>query len=166
MRLIIKGSRDAYSSADETEEPPERLLVYPLATLDNRTLFKRTLDRVDDPDERQRLSVELAHLANKVMIADVKDPGSVDDLLNSIKKVSGYINIALEEISGSDPEQAVRIITINHMEMLFRRGFTLILDLQKMARKFVRQSPGGVENLGYPLTPIIKGFAPAKDLSS
>ena len=80
MRRLSEDSRDAYSSADETEEQPERLLVYPLATLDKRTLFKRGLDLVDDPDEKHRLSVELAHLANKVMIADVKDPGSVDEL--------------------------------------------------------------------------------------
>ena len=156
--LIIKGSRDAYSPVDETEERPEKLLAYPLATLDNSSLFKRTLDRVNDPDERQRLSVELAHLANKVMIADVKDPGSVGDLLNGIKKVSGYINIALEEISRSDPKKAVRIIKTNHMEILFRRGFTLILDLQTLTRKFVRRSTGSVENFGYPLTPIIKGL--------
>jgi len=154
---VIRGSRDSHYADDETEEQPERLLVYPLTTLDKRTLFKRGLDLVDDPDERHRLSVELAHLANKVMIADVKDPGSMDELLYSIKKVSGYINIALEEIAGSDLKQAVRIIRANHMEILFRRGRTIILELQTMARKFVQQSAGGVENLGHPLTPIIKG---------
>jgi len=155
---VIRGSRDSYYPDDETEERPEKLLVYPLAIPDIRTLFKRSLDLVDDADEKHRLSMELAHLANKVMIADVKDPGSTNELLSSIKKVSGYINIALEEITGSDLKQAVRIIRANHMEILFRRGYTLILELQTMARKFVRLSAGGVENLGYPLTSITKGL--------
>ena len=154
---VLRGSRDSYYADDETEERPERLLVYPLTALDNRTLFKRGLDLMDDPDERHRLSVELAHLANKVMIADVKDPGSMDELLNSIKKVSGYINIGLEEVTGSDLKRAVRIIRANHMEILFRRGYTLILELQTVTRKFAQELAGGVENLGYPLTAIIKG---------
>ena len=155
---VVRGSRDSYHAEDETEEPPDRLLVYPLAIPDIGTLFKRGLDLVDDPDEKHRLSVELAHLANKVMIADVKDPGSMDELLSSIKKVSGYINIALGEIAGSDLKQAVRVIRANHLEILFQRGYTLILELQTIARKFVRQSPGGIENLGYPLTSIMKGL--------
>jgi hypothetical protein len=154
---IIRGSLDHYYADDENEERPGKLLVYPLTTLDKKTLFKRGLDLVDDQDERHRLSVELAHLANKVMIADVKDPASIDELLGSVKKVSGYINIALEEIAGSDLRRAVRIIKANHMEILFRRAYTLILELQSMTRKFAKQSTGGVENLGYPLAMIIKG---------
>ncbi len=153
---IVRGSGDQRSSDKEAEKQFGRILVYPLTTLDERSLFKRALDLVDDPNEINRLSMELAHLANKVMIADVKDAGS--ELLSCVKKVEGYINIALEEISGQNPKKAVRIIKSNHMEMLFRRGHTLILDLQALARKFVRRSTGSVENFGYPLTPIIKGL--------
>ena len=74
---IVRGSSDQRLSDEEAEKQVGRILVYPLTTLDKRSLFKRALDLVDGPNEINRLSEELAHLANKVMIADVKDPGSV-----------------------------------------------------------------------------------------
>ncbi len=158
--------REAISPADRESRQPhsdddphgQEVLIYPLVALNDDSLFKKSLDRVIDPDERQRLLVQLAHLANKVMVADVKDPGSIGDLTNSIKKVSGYINICLEEIGQGNIEKAIEAVESNHMEMLFRRGFSLVAELQRLALRFVKQLPGGVENSGYPLGFIIKGL--------
>ncbi len=44
------------------------------------------------------------------------------------------------------------------MEILFRRGFSLILDLRKDAQKLVRNYEGGVENLGHPLAELLKAL--------
>jgi hypothetical protein len=89
------------------------------------------------------------------MVADGRDPGSKDELHGSLKKVSGYINIALEDLCGEDISEALGIIRSNHMEILFRRGFSLILDLRKDAQKLVRNYEGGVENLGHPLAELL-----------
>jgi hypothetical protein len=116
------------------------------------------LDDILDRTEKDRLATELAHLSNKVMVADGRDPASADDVQGSLKKVSGYINIALEEMCGQDVSEAVGILRSNHMEILFRRGFSLILDLRKDAQKLVRNYEGGVENIGHPLAELLKGL--------
>ncbi|MBI4963548.1 MAG: hypothetical protein HY913_09755 [Desulfomonile tiedjei] len=152
---------------DERVEPyeaPRNVLKYPLKVLEPDTLFKKALDEISDPHERDRLSQELAHLANKVMVADARDPGQVDDLHGSLRKVSGYINIALEELSREDISKATNLLRSNHMEYLFRRGFSLILDLRKEAQKLLRSYEGGVENLGHPLAGLIQGLLQKRPL--
>jgi len=116
------------------------------------------LDAIAEPPEKDRLSQELAHLANKVMVADARDPAEADDLRGSLRKVSGYINIALEEMCGEDASKAADVLRCNHMELLFRRGFSVILDLRKEAQKLLRDYEGGVENLGHPLAGLVQGL--------
>jgi hypothetical protein len=76
----------------------------------------------------------------------------------TLRKVSGYINIALEELCSDAVSYGVELLRSNHMEILFRRGFSMILDLRKQAHKLIRDYDGGVENLGHPLAELIKGL--------
>ncbi|MBM4326999.1 MAG: hypothetical protein FJ118_07530 [Deltaproteobacteria bacterium] len=140
------------------DREPTGVLDYPLKLINEDDLLKKSLDLIDDADERDRLAAELAHLGNKVMVADARDPGSMEDLRRSLQKVGGYINLALEDMCGDQVEQAVDVLRANHMEMLFRRGFSLILDLRKDAQKLVRESEGGVDNLGHPLAGLLHGL--------
>jgi Family of unknown function (DUF6178) len=150
-------AESAPSETDHSEES-RYFLGYPLKVMDSNNLFKKCLDDISDPIEKDRMATELAHLSNKVMVADGRDPGSKDELHGSLKKVSGYINIALEEMCGEDVSEALGILRSNHMEILFRRGFSLILDLRKDAQKLVRNYEGGVENLGHPLAELVKAL--------
>lgn len=158
--------RDAIAGPTPERSPHEpgdsgqtrTFLGYPLKLIDSNSLFKRCLDEISDPVEKDRVSTELAHLANKVMVADARDPGSVEDLKGSLRKVSGYINIALEDLCGQNLTEAMGLARSNHFEMLFRRGFSLILDLRKEAQKLARECEGGVENLGYPLAMVVRGL--------
>jgi hypothetical protein len=159
-------------SSSEPDEPVTNgpielqapLLEYPLKVFERDTLFKRCLDKLPDALERDRISQELAHLANKVIVADTKDPGSVDELQSSLHKVSGYINIALEESCGEDVTAALRLVRANHMENLFRRGFSIIMDVRKEAQQLVRNYAGGVENLGHPLAGLVQGLLQKRPL--
>ncbi len=148
------------SAPPETDrsEKSRYFLGYPLKILDSNNLFRKCLDDILDAAEKDRVVTELAHLSNKVMVADGRDPGSQNELHGSLKKVSGYINIALEEMCGEDVSEALGILRSNHMEILFRRGFSLILDLRKDAQKLVRNYEGGVENLGHPLAELVKAL--------
>lgn len=165
QRNGLSGSGPEESSADEPLAGIDRpLLDYPLKVVETDSLFKRCLDELSDALDRDRVSQELAHLANKVVIADSRDPGSIDDLHSSLQKVSGYINIALEESCGEDLVAAVRMVRANHLEILFRRGFSIILDVRKEAQKLVRDYEGGVENLGHPLAGLIHGLLKKRPL--
>jgi hypothetical protein len=158
--------RSGLSTADPEEPARDEpfkgmeapLLEYPLKVLEQDTLFKRCLDELPDASDRDRISQELAHLANKVIVADTKNPGSAEELNSSLRKVSGYINIALEESCGENLEAAVRLVRSNHMENLFRRGFSIIMDVRKQAQQLIRNYEGGVENLGHPLAGLVQGL--------
>ncbi len=147
----------ARETADDVDEV-RPFLGYPLKVLNSDTLFRSCLNEVTDPAERDRLAGELAHLANKVMIADGKDPGSVEELADSLRKVSGYINIVLEEMCGDDLARAAGLLRSNHLEILFRRAFSMILDLRREAQILLRDYEGGIENLGYPLAGLLGGL--------
>lgn len=134
------------------------VLDYPLRLIASNTLFQRSLDEIIDPIEKDRISTELAHVANKIMVADGKDAGLLEDLHSSLKKVSGYINVALEETCDEDVRLASGIIASNHMETLFRRGFSLVLDLRRQVHQLLRKCEGGIDNLGYPLAGLVRGL--------
>ncbi|MBI5252186.1 MAG: hypothetical protein HY912_22050 [Desulfomonile tiedjei] len=145
--------------------PPERdaeepcpMVKFPLKVLDSDNLFRRSLDRISTAEERDRLCAELAHLGNKVMIADGKDPGSAEEIRASLMKVGAYINMALEDVCEEDVATAAALLKSNHMELLFRRGFSLILELRKDVQRFVRDYEGGAENLGSPLASLVNGL--------
>lgn len=143
---------------------PRTTLAYPLKVIRQESLFKQCLDEISNPGERDRVAEQLAHTANKVIIADGRDPGSREDLYGSLRKVGGYINIALEDMCGANVVEATGIVRSNHMEFLFRRGFSLILDLRKEAQKLIRGYEGGVENLGHPLAGIVDGLLQRRPL--
>jgi hypothetical protein len=152
-----KISKDRTEQGDWTDDA-QPFIGYPLKVIESDSLFHRSLDEITNRLEKDRLAGELAHLANKVMVADGRDPGSFEDLQGSLKKVGGYINIALEELSGENLTAALGILRSNHMEFLFRRGFSLILDLRRDAQKLLRNYEGGVENLGSPLAGMVQGL--------
>ncbi len=149
---------DILRSEEDGRMWDDRILDYPLAVLNEETLLKRLIREIDEPREKDRLCTELAHVANKVMVADGRDPGSPNELYGSLRKVGGFVSIALEESCGDNMGEALDLLRANHSEILFRRGFSLVLDLRKQAHRFVGQYEGGVENLGHPLAELIDGL--------
>ncbi len=156
---LIRVSDD-YPSPDEevADLGPRKLLRYPALVLTGRNLFEKTLNSITDNALKDRISSELAHVANKVMVADGKDAGSADELRQSLIKTSSYINMAMEEILAREQVSAEDLIIHNHMEYLFRHAYTLIMKLQYEARNFLAGCEGGIENLGLPLAPLLKGL--------
>jgi hypothetical protein len=100
------------------------------------------------------------------MIADGREPGSRDEMVRALDKVYGYIGIALEEASDGRPSTALDVLKANHMEFLFRRGFSIIMDLRREAERLVRDCEGGADNLGYPLAELVKGLLLRRPLFS
>ncbi len=147
-----------YENPSESEDAGGSFLGYPLMIISNDNLFRKSLDAITDSSLKDRIAEELSHLANKVMIADGLNPGAGSDLRNSLEKVGGYINIALEDLCLDDVSLAIGVLKSNHMEILFRRGFSLILDLRKEAQRLLRNYEGGIENLGYPLAGLVQGL--------
>jgi len=139
-------------------------LSYPLQSVHKDSLFMRCLNEVEDPQEQDRISLELAQVANKIMVADGLDPSEPKDLYCSLEKASGYINIALEELSSGSLPAAAPDLREYHMEHLFRRGFQSIQWLRKDAYRFISKYEGGIENLGYPLAMLLRDLMKKRPL--
>ena len=144
------------SGEEEDEQAP--LLQYPLKAVQSGSLLHRCLDTIDDPEEKDRLAMDLARLANKVMVADARDPGSVQDIMGAVEKVAGYINLALERACGKDISAGADLLCASHVELLFKRGFSLVLDLAGEARRLIERSQGTIDDLGYPLSELLRGL--------
>jgi hypothetical protein len=131
---------------------------YCLRVIADRSIFTRAIESICDDTTRDVISLQLAHLANKVIIADNKDPGSLDDIMKSLRKIAGCINMAVEEACGDDVNLATAAISINHLELLFRRGFSLITELRNEAKELLGRFSLSREDVGHPLSEILDGL--------
>ncbi|MGC8657528.1 MAG: DUF6178 family protein [Desulfomonilaceae bacterium] len=134
------------------------LVDYPIKLVSNGELFRDCLNLVKDHLVINRIAQELANLGNKVIVADLKDPWEYESFVYSLEKVSGYISLALEKVCGNDIDKCLLLLRNLNMEILFRVGYSVIVDFQKEAANYVKLVEGGMENLGYPLSGLLKGL--------
>jgi hypothetical protein len=95
------------------------------------TLLFRALALADSPTLLQ----ELNYLVNSALVAEgtaVKEPES---MVNILDRVCGYLNIALERLTGGDEKRAAVLVTGEPLKRLFQLGFSIVLELQFTARE-------------------------------
>jgi hypothetical protein len=91
---------------------------------------------------REEIAWELTYLVNKVVTADRIEVGDVLQMQGATEDVYRYLNLALEHLSGGDLLRAAGLLDGVYLEILFRLGFSLTLELKQRAQK-VRISPVG-----------------------
>ncbi len=102
---------------------------YPLVVCDQSHLFiAAVMARITDGRFLRNFSVELAGLANKVMIADQR-PMEPGELRESTAKVVAMINLGLEAVSGSDAKKARTALQSYWARDLFKVGVALMRKL-------------------------------------
>lgn len=88
---------------------------------------------------RQGIAEEVANdlvlLINKVISADRVDPGEEKEVRTATGRVYALLNLALENLCGSDVAAAAQFLAERYPEDLFRYGFSLTLELQQRARR-------------------------------
>ncbi len=89
---------------------------------------------------------ELAHLVNRVLVADGADFADRDQIADKIRVAHDTVNLALETLAGADTHEAIRILERHYVQHLFRVGWSILLDCRKSAKR-------AVEALGLPTTP-------------
>lgn len=83
---------------------------------------------------------ELSYLLNAVMSADRVDVGDPQQVQTALDQVYRCLNLALEQLCGSDAAAATELFNQIYLQPLFRFGFSLTLTLQRQARP-LRTSP-------------------------
>ncbi|HET6490733.1 MAG TPA: DUF6178 family protein [Syntrophales bacterium] len=96
------------------------------------------LEAVRDPVLMDRLRLEFAGIANQIASAEGLARVELDGLVATTRKAAGYLNIALEELTGRDPGRAGALLEKNTLTSLFRAGFAFVLRVKRVAETWLR----------------------------
>jgi len=106
------------------------------------TLFARALAAAGSP----ALLQELSYLVNSALVAEGEAFKEPDALAGILQRVCGYLNIALERLSGGDQQRAASLLTGEPLKRLFQLGFSIVLEL-KFTAQHVQTSDYASEKL-------------------
>lgn len=98
----------------------------------------RVLQAVEDPALLDTLRLELASIANKVMVADGLSPDSPESLHLAVQKSAAWVSIGLESVSQGDVRMGVRDLSEIYLEDLFRRGHEAVGRVQQGLQRLIR----------------------------
>lgn len=130
----LSFEKDALLRAEPVLEPPG----FALALIESHDdLLTKTISAITDVSLRDYLRLELALLANKVLIADEVPLEDRDRLEEAIDKVSATVNLGLHLMSQGVPANATLFLRKAFVEHLFRIGFTAIKKLHFRSRRLV-----------------------------
>jgi hypothetical protein len=90
------------------------------------TLLFRALTLADS----QPLMQELNYLVNSALVAEGGAFKEQESMAGVFQRVCGYLNIALEKLSGGDAQQAAGILTGEPLKRLFQLGYSIVLQLK------------------------------------
>jgi hypothetical protein len=123
-------------------EQASSLPVQLAGALDEKSFFARALATVADDAQIERLQALLMLLVNKVMSADLVEPGDVAGAQQALDRAVGYLGVGLEYLSRGELDRAGQALRSVALERVFRVGVSLTLQLRRLADTLVEK--GGV----------------------
>ncbi|MDL1968235.1 MAG: DUF6178 family protein [Deltaproteobacteria bacterium] len=127
-----------------TENSEQRLYIpvphYSTEMLKENSLLTDFLKKIEKDDVLQQIQVELAGLANQIIVADQKVIKNKEELGDIVKKTCAYISIGLKRLTKKsndlDENHAVALIQRLPLSKIFRVGYGLVLELKWRAEKW------------------------------
>jgi hypothetical protein len=107
------------------------------------------ISEISDPILLDRLRLEFAGLCNQILSADGILNQEIGILIKTCRKTAGYINLALERISGKDVSSVLGLLKGNTLLSIFRVGFGLALKLRWEAERWIKTSWFSARGLDY-----------------
>jgi hypothetical protein len=138
MNLAEKPAAIVDIAADEED----RALVpfLPLHEGPQGSFLQEALSAVKDPFLLDRMRLEFAGLANRIASVEGLARVELDGLVGTTRKAAGYLNIALEELTGRDPGRARDLLEKNTLTSLFRTGFGFVLRVKRVAETWLKMA--------------------------
>jgi hypothetical protein len=124
----------------DPEAPYAVAPVHPLTDTDPSTFFGQSLAMMKNHGRINAICGELMYLANKVMVADQQEFGSMDSHHETMRKVLGYINIGLELGAGGDIAKGESLLNQTWMQSLFQVGYAGIMRLKWEGEKLIKEN--------------------------
>jgi len=127
---------------DITADGEDRALIpfLPLHEGPQGSFLQEALKAVKDPHLLDRLRLEFAGLANQIASVEGLARAELAGLVRTTRKAAGYLNIALEEMTGRDPGRAGALLESNTLTSIFRAGFGLTLRVKRVAETWIRMA--------------------------
>lgn len=142
---------------------------FPLALKDENLFFSICLRELEEGPLLDRIKMELATLANQVLMADLPETIDLATFQKSLVKTGAYLSIGLEILSEGRPEQSKGWLESIPLKFLFQVGFGATLDLKWKAERLwkkgwfsEKQIP--LDFLGYPWEERMRGVLKKRPL--
>lgn len=136
---------DEKSFVPPPPETPTELPAVLAGSIDENGYFARALGTLTVEADLERLQAALVLLVNKVMAADLVDPGDVDEGRRALSRAVAYLGLGLEYLSRGDLGRAGQALTTVALERVFRVGVSLTLQLKTLAETLVKSGLNPVE---------------------
>lgn len=91
-----------------------------------------------NPIQQARVERELLFLTNKVMCADLVDPGNLKGITQTMRMVQRTIDLGLEIFTDNNVERASEALSQHPVEWFFRNGVTAMARLRKQGNRIAR----------------------------
>ncbi|GKT08195.1 DUF6178 family protein [Desulforhabdus sp. TSK] len=112
---------------------------FALALVPQGDLLGAALQELEDPLLLGALQMELAGLANKVIVADQLSPDHPEALRRGVDKAVAYVNLGLEMRSAGNLRLAEEVLENVFLEHLFRWGHEQVIRLRNRLRQIMRE---------------------------
>lgn len=137
---VLEGSPEVPLVLDLEDEERDLVPMIPLDQGHADGLLARAMERVEDPVLLDRIRLEFAGLANQIISAEGMPVMELEVMGEACKKAASYLNLGLEKLSSGDIRKAEQIVAGKALVSIFRVGFGMALQLQRMARKWIQGS--------------------------
>lgn len=126
----IGCAKHIYLEQDSVSPP-----FFALAVVSEGDLLGQVLRRLRDPAVIGSIQLELAAIANKVVVADQLSHDEPENLRLAVQKTAAYVNLGLQLFGGDSVEQAQNTLHEIYLEHLFRLAHSNVMLLkQRMDR--------------------------------
>jgi hypothetical protein len=101
------------------------------------SLFNAALTAGFAAQGRRQLRSEMALVSNQMLVARSVDFGDLDAVRVAVEMTHNYLNLGLEHLAGGELSSAIEHLRDTHLQLLFRLGVSLTIDLRKRAQALV-----------------------------
>ncbi len=139
-QINLPGQPAAVVDIGVSDEDRALVPFLPLHEGPQGSFVQEALGAVKDPLLLERLRLEFAGLANQLASVEGLARVELGDLVRTTRKAAGYLNIALEEMTGRDSARAGDLLASNSLASIFRVGFGIVLRVKRVAETWLRMS--------------------------
>ena len=124
----------------------------PAVAESENSLFNAALTAGFAAQGRRQLRSEMAMVSNQVLVARAVDFGDLEAVRVAIGMTHNYLNLGLEHLASGDLRAAIEHLRSTHLQLLFRLGVSLTIDLRTRAESVMRTfglTPGAAREIPY-----------------